>query len=128
MVYGPENRFNLHSYWDSHAVNLTMGREDVAAFSKRLFAETKPAREWENSGAVDEWPLQWATAGIAHSRRAHEGIRIASYLGPDDQKRTAHRWLIEQPSGYDDRAREITREQLARAGFRLAETLKAIWP
>jgi hypothetical protein len=128
MVYGPENRFNLHSYWDSHAVNLVMGKDDVAAFARRLFADSKPDHGWANSGAPETWPAQWATAGIAHAKQAHDGIRLVSYLGPDDAKRTAHRWLIEQPAGYDDRARAITRGQLARGGYHLAETLKAIWP
>jgi len=128
LVYGPANRFNLHSYWDSHAVNLTMGKEDVGAFSKRLFNELTPAQGWQNTGAIDTWPAQWATAGLARAKPVHDGIRIVSYLGPDDAKRTAHRWLIEQPSDYDARAREITKVQLARAGYRLAETLKAIWP
>ena len=128
LVYGPNHRFNLHSYWDSHAVNLTMGREDVATFSKRLLTEQKPGKGWANTGEVDTWPGQWATAGITRAERVHEGLRLLKYLGPDDAKRTAHRWLIEQPAGYDDRAREITRAQLALAGYRLAETLKAIWP
>jgi hypothetical protein len=29
LVYGPQDRFNLHSYWDAHAVNISMGKEDV---------------------------------------------------------------------------------------------------
>lgn len=128
LVYGPERRFNLHSYWDTHAVNITMGREDAAAFAKRLFSETKPAPGWTSSGAVDGWPAQWATEGIGRAKQVHQGIRLVEYLGPDDAKRTAHRWLIEQPQGYDDLARRITRDQLALAGYRLAQTLKAIWP
>ena len=128
LVYGPNHRFNLHSYWDSHAVNLTMGNDDVAAFSKRVFNELKPTPEWKNTGAIDTWPAQWASAGIARAKPVHEGVRLVSYLGPDDAKRTAHRWLIEQPADYDARARAITREQLSRAGYRLAETLKGIWP
>ena len=76
LVYGPANRFNLHSYWDSHAVNLTMGKEDVAAFSKRLFNEVPPAQGWQNTGAIDTWPAQWATAGIARAKPVHDGIRI----------------------------------------------------
>ncbi|HEY0872028.1 MAG TPA: S1/P1 nuclease [Vicinamibacterales bacterium] len=128
LVYGPENRFNLHSYWDSHAVNITMGQEDVATFSSRLFAEMKPEPSWSNTGDARTWPAQWAGDGLKHAKEVHKGIRLVSYLGPDDQKRTAHRWLIEQPAGYDDRARPLIRRQLAVAGYRLAQTLKAIWP
>lgn len=128
LVYGPENRFNLHSYWDSHAVNITMGQEDVATFAAHLFAEMKPGAGWSNSGDVQTWPMQWASEGLKQAKEVHAGLKLVSYLGPDDQKRTAHRWLIEQPAGYDDRARPMIRQQLAVAGYRLAQTLKAIWP
>ena len=128
LVYGPENRFNLHSYWDTHAVNISMGREDVAGFSAKLFAQTKPQPSWTNSGDAETWPAQWAAEGLARAKEVHQGIRLVSYLGPDDEKRVAHRWLIEQPAGYDDRARPLISRQLAIAGFRLATTLKAIWP
>jgi len=51
-----------------------------------------------------------------------------AYLGPDPERRTAHRWRIELPPGYDAAASARTRTQLAKAGYRLAATLKAIWP
>jgi hypothetical protein len=127
LVYGPENRFNLHSYWDAHAVNITMGSDDLATFAAKLFRD-QPQPGWANSGDPETWPAQWATEGLAHAKKAHDGIRLVSYLGPDDEKRVAHRWLIEQPAGYDDRARPLIRRQLAVAGFRLAATLKAVWP
>ena len=128
LVYGPENRFNLHSYWDTHGVNLTMQTDDVAAFATRLLRDVRPTPAWTNSGDAETWPAQWATEGLAHAKEIHRGVSIKSYLGPDEEKRVAHRWLIELPSGYDDRTRGILREQLAVAGFRLAATLKAIWP
>jgi hypothetical protein len=128
LVYGPENRFNLHSYWDSHAVNISMGQDDVTAFSARIFAQSKPEPSWTNTGDPETWPAQWATEGLARAKEIHQGIRLVSYLGPSDDKRTAHRWLIEQPSDYDQRARPLITRQLALAGYRLAATLKAIWP
>jgi hypothetical protein len=128
LVYGPQDRFNLHSYWDAHAVNLTMGREDVPTFASRLFAEVPATPDWSGSGAVDQWPEHWVNESLGHSREAYRDIVVTSYLGPDDGGRTAHRWRIEQPPGYDDAARKRVRQQLARAGYRLAATLKAIWP
>jgi hypothetical protein len=128
MVYGPELRFNLHSYWDTHAVNLSMGRDDLPAYVARLLREQPPRPDWRNTGDASTWPEQWATEALAHAKRAHDGIRILEYLGPDEAKRVAHRWRIEQPPGYDDRARAIVPGQLARAGYRLAETLRRIWP
>jgi len=128
LVYGPERRFNLHSYWDSHAVNITVQKEDAAAYAARLFAEVQPAPAWKHSGQPDTWPAQWATEGLGHAKTVHRGIRLVSYLGPDEAKRTAHRWLIEQPSDYDARARPLMRQQLAAGGYRLAAVLRAIWP
>jgi hypothetical protein len=128
LVYGPEHRFNLHSYWDSHAVNITVQKEDAAAYAARLFADVPPAPAWTHSGEPDTWPAQWATEGLGHAKAIHRGIRLVSYLGPDEAKRTAHRWLIEQPSDYDARARPLMRQQLAAGGYRLAAVLRAIWP
>jgi hypothetical protein len=128
LVYGPQDRFNLHSYWDAHAVNLTMGREDVPTFASRLFAEVPAAPGWSGTGAVEAWPEQWVNESLGHSKEAYRGIAVTSYLGADGAGRTAHRWRIEQPPGYDDLARSRVRQQLARAGYRLAATLKAIWP
>ncbi|MBA3886684.1 MAG: S1/P1 nuclease [Acidobacteria bacterium] len=128
LLYGPDNRFNLHSYWDVHAVNLAMRKEDVRAYSLRLHREMPARDEWRNAGDAETWPVQWATEALQEAKAAHKGIRIVGYLGPDDQKRTAHRWRIEQPPDYDELARAMIPVQLSKAGQRLADTLKAIWP
>src|SRR5215210_110808 len=123
LIYGAEGRFNLHSYWDSHAVNITVQQDDVSTFAARLVADVKPLPSWNGKGDVDSWPEQWVTEGLGLAKEVHRGITLVSYLGPDDAKRTAHRWSIEQPAGYDDRARAIIRQQLAAGGYRLAAVL-----
>jgi hypothetical protein len=128
LLYGPEDRFNLHSYWDTDAVNLSMRGDDVLTYATRLLQEQPVRDEWRDRGDVADWPIRWATEVLAPAKVAHEGIAIVEYLGPDAAKRTAHRWRIEQPADYDDRARRIVPGQLAKAGYRLAATLKAIWP
>jgi hypothetical protein len=129
LVYGPENRFNMHSYWDSHVVNLAMAREDVPTFSTRLLKELEPQAAWRPVGDADSWPAQIASEGLARSKDAHQGITLGGHLGPDDTRRNIpHRWTVTQPPGYDDRSRVLVRRQLALAGYRLAETLRAIWP
>jgi hypothetical protein len=128
MTYGPEGRFNLHSYWDAHAVNITMRGEDVSAFAARLMKEVRPAESWAGRGEADTWPEQWATETLGVAKEVHRGIELVAYLGPDEAKRALHRWSIQQPAGYDDRARPIMRQQLALGGYRLAAVLKAIWP
>ena len=128
LLYGPQDRFNLHAYWDSHAVNLAMRQDDVPAYAARLFAELPVRAEWKNGGDADGWPAQWAGEALARAKEVHQGIVLTDYLGPDDVGRIAHRWRIQQPPNYDEMARGRLRLQLAAAGYRLGATLKAIWP
>ena len=128
LVYGPEDRFNLHSYWDVHAVNLARRNDDIPAYAARLFTEVPVRPEWKVKGQPDTWPQQWADEVLGLAREAHRGIRLTAYLGPDDARRTPHRWRIAQPAGYDDLARTRIPVQLAAGGYRLAATLRAIWP
>lgn len=127
LLYGPEDRFNLHGYWDAHAVNISVRQENPAAYAARLFkAPVRP--EWRTVGNVDTWPARWATESLLLAKDAYREIRLLAYLGPDEAKRTPHRWRIEQPRTYDDLARRIAPAQLQAAGLRLAATLQAIWP
>lgn len=128
LLYGPQDRFNLHSYWDTHAVNLSMRKDDVPTYAERLFREMPARPEWKNEGDIETWPVQWATEALAHAKDLHEGLAITAYLGADNARRNPHRWRIEQPERYDDLARARIPVQLATAGYRLAATLKGIWP
>lgn len=128
LRYGPTDNFNLHSYWDSHAVNLAMQSADISTFAQRLVREIPVAGTWKPAGDATTWPEQWATEGLEYAREAHKGVTVLAYLGPDPQGGIAHRWRIRQPAGYDAMARGRIRTQLAKGGYRLAVTLMAIWP
>ena len=128
LVYGPEDRFNLHSYWDTHIVNLAMRNDDVLTYASRLVSELPVAPEWKDTGDPDAWPERWATEALVYAKDAHQDIKLTVYLGPDEAGRVPHRWRIEQPAGYDDRSRARIRIQLAKGGYRLAGILKSIWP
>jgi hypothetical protein len=128
LVYGPQDRFNLHSYWDAHIVNLAMRNDDVPAFASRLMTEIPAAPDWKDSGDPDGWPERWVNESLVATKEAHKDIRLLAYLGPDESGRTPHRWRIEQPPGYDDRSRTRVRIQIAKAGYRLAALLRAVWP
>jgi hypothetical protein len=128
LVYGPQDRFNLHSYWDSHIVNLAMRNEDVPTYAARLVAELPVAPDWKDTGDPDAWPERWVNEGLKYAKDAYRDIKLTVYLGPDETGRIPHRWRIEQPAGYDDRSRSLIRIQLAKGGYRLAALLKAIWP
>lgn len=128
LVYGPQDRFNLHSYWDTHIVNLAMRNDDVATYASKLVSELPVPPEWRDTGDPDGWAGRWLNDSLIYAKDAHQGVRLTLYLGPDDAGRVPHRWRIEQPAGYDDRSRARVRLQLAKAGYRLAGVLKAIWP
>jgi hypothetical protein len=127
LVYGPQDRFNLHSYWDSHIVNLAMRNDDVPAYATRLVTEVKPAPDWRDTGDPDGWPERWVNDSLRLAAEAHRDVRILAYVGADASGRTPHRWRIQQPAGYDARSREQVRMQLAKGGYRLAALLRAIW-
>ena len=119
-MYGPQDWFNLHSYWDTHIVNLAMRNDDVPTFASRLVAELPVAPEWTDTGDPD------SMAGTMAQRRPRlcpgrpSGHPDLTYLGPDEASRIPHRWRIQQPAGYDDRSRARIRIQLAKGGYRLA--------
>jgi hypothetical protein len=129
LRYGPQDAFNLHSYWDSRAVNLAMQNETAPAYATRLFAELGVMPPWRNTGDVESWPERWVNEALEYARDAHLSLTLVAYLGPDAEKRTPHRWRIEPPdAAYDDFARSRVRVQLGKGGYRLAATLRAIWP
>jgi len=127
LRYGPNDSFNLHAYWDSHAVNLAMQKQGVTAFAARLVKERGAPQAWRNAGDAETWPEEWATEVLPLARTAHADIRLLEHLAPDGAQR-GHRWRIAQPADYDALARRRISEQLARGGYRLAATLRAIWP
>jgi hypothetical protein len=128
LRYGPQDNFNMHSLWDTHAVNLAMQRSDVLAYAQRLVQDLPVPAAWRDSGDVALWPERWATEALEYAETAHKGLTITAYLGPDEDGRAAHRWRVQPPPRYEEAARQRVRIQLAKGGYRLGATLKAIWP
>ncbi|HEX8372053.1 MAG TPA: S1/P1 nuclease [Chthoniobacterales bacterium] len=123
-------RTTLHGYWDTQTVKLARdkaGREDFTAYLSKQF----PAkREWKAAGAVTTWPQQWATDTLGLSKLCFEGITLGKrFKVPWDGKQPEHfEWKVTLAPDYDAKARDIVEVQLAKAGYRLAELLKAVWP
>ena len=67
----------------------------------------------------DSW--KWPEERVAEKL---EGLRF----GPRETGPRGPRWSVTLPDGYEARALEISRTQMARGGARLAELLNAIWP
>lgn len=104
---------NLHFEWDQIADDL-----GEAATSKLLeAARAQPASQ----GGVGDWPAAWASDTIIVAHKAFKGLTFIQ---------TSHQhWDVT----FDDRNTylaskdEIQRQQLAKAGARLAELLNVIW-
>ncbi|MDY0745252.1 S1/P1 nuclease [Paucibacter sp. R3-3] len=100
----------LHAEWDD-APTLTPAALLAAA-------RAVPA----SRGAMGTWPAAWAGEAIVQARSAFAPIRFGAKSGRN--------W----PATFSDRAAyiklrdQIQAKQLARAGKRLAELLKAVWP
>ena len=97
-------------------------------YATRLLSDVPATAGWNGTGDAETWAGQWAAESLVVARQAYSGIALLEYIGPDEARRTAHRWRIRQPPDYDTRNRSIIRTQLARGGYRLAAVLRAIWP
>jgi S1/P1 Nuclease len=121
---------NLHFYWDGAAVARAMRIAGLGHSEQefaRLLAATPPAG-WQTTGAPDSWATQWATeilplAVEAHGQLViHKGDRPPPFAGTGGCT-----WTTTLDSTYEDWATENVRRQLAKAGFRLAALLVAIF-
>jgi hypothetical protein len=105
---------NMHYEWDGISVDLG------EAATKELLddARSQPS----STGAIETWPVAWATDTLLVARRAFAGTTF--------METAALKWSV----SFDDRAAylaaqdAIKRKQLAKAGARMAELLNAIWP
>ena len=82
-----------------------------------------PAPGWANSGACPRnWPKQWAQDVLPVAGSMYRQITLTT---PGAQ---ACHWHVTVTPAFETSARELTDQQLAKAGYRLAEVLKKILP
>lgn len=82
----------------------------------------------ETSGEPATWSAQWASDTIAVGHAAFTGLHFA---GKKSGSTTAPpQWTVTgtHASSYQSRAEDVKAAQLAKAGARLAQLLKALWP
>jgi hypothetical protein len=104
--------------WDSIPDEL---EQSPTATPKLLaLAKNVPA----DSGRVEDWSVIWASDTILIAHAAFSGVQFA----PDSN---GNGWVVSFTNGRDaymHDADELKRNQLAKAGARLAEILNTIWP
>jgi hypothetical protein len=106
---------NLHHTWDD--VPQEFGPQQLGTTAVEE-ARATPV----TNGDVGSWSAQWATDTIATGE--HPAFDNVSYAPEDAHKH----WQGTLPSGYDAGRVEVQRQQLLKAGARLAQLLQAVLP
>ena len=97
----------------SHAIKRCVAVADWLEPTQSAFSPT---------GDYHTWPEQWAIDSVQQAQKAYRDIEFAA-AGVAGQRL---RITIQLPSDYVDENQAIAAQQLAKAGFRLAELLNAI--
>jgi hypothetical protein len=104
---------NLHATWDAIPASLTVRHAGGVLLEH---AQAVP----ETTGQVFDWPASWATDTLGEAQQAFTGITFGAL-------QNGH-WIATLPPSYRTNMAQIKKTQLSRAGARLAQLLKAIWP
>ncbi|MEP6818811.1 MAG: S1/P1 nuclease [bacterium] len=137
------DRKNLHSFWDFTLVTslmTTVGPEITSdTLGTFLKSKVKPKASWNPHGALDTWGAQWATDSLYQSRdHTYKSVHIVGKrtipvlsggqpVVRDGQTVMQTVFDITRPVNYETLNRELVRQQLAKAGYRLAKLLDAIY-
>ena len=104
---------NLHQRWDEIPADCHERRIDAAWLAR---ARAVPRSPGEPLG----WPAAWAGGTLTQARAAFAGL----HFGP----KADNQWPVTLPANYAATMETIKKRQLTRAGARLAQLLRALWP
>lgn len=105
---------NLHRDWDNVGAVVHPGRLTAAILNE---AKAVPMTVGPASG----WSTIWATESLLEAKKSFTGLQYSAEDG-------MHHYTITLPSNYAARRKDIQRKQVIKAGARLAQLLKTIWP
>jgi hypothetical protein len=137
------DRKNLHGFWDFTLVTslMTSVGQEITSDTLGTFLKqnVRPKSSWTTHGPLNTWAAQWATESLHLSRdQTYQSVQIVGKrivpvldhgkpVVRDGQPVTMMVFDITRSSDYEARNREVVRQQLAKAGFRLAKLLDAIY-
>ena len=136
------DRQNLHSYWDFGLVKSLMSLTNQPTpdtLGTWLNQTVRPRSNWYSRGNVETWPAQWATDSLQFSRNhTYKSVRIVGKrsipvmrddkpLVENGQPVMQTVYDVSRSRNYEVENREVVRRQLAKAGFRLAKMMDAIY-
>ncbi|MCX7177088.1 MAG: S1/P1 nuclease [Proteobacteria bacterium] len=117
LVYGSNDANELHGEWDH--VSTALAGADLVSNAEKVGA---------TSGPLQGWIEIWATESVQQARKAYEGINF----GPSHPGNHANSlvWPVtfKVRKDYLTSEHEMQREQVIKAGRRLAQVLQVIWP
>ena len=120
----------LHLYWDVTVVENVMRNlkaSSVAEMTDKIMAD-KPVASVNSGNAID-WPEQWARDSLVNAKFAYFDVVATDKIKITNRKGIEYpAWYLRLPSNYIEKSTEITRTQLANAGYHLAALLSKIWP
>ena len=119
---------NFHLFWDVTAVNNAMqaaGWPGAEQDFARLLAAKAP-RDWRTAGDPETWAEQWVADIMPTARAAHSKLKI-EFKKRDPAHHDACVWQTQISPGYSKWASQQARNQIQKAGFRLAALLTAIF-
>lgn len=115
-------RKSMHSEWDA----FPSADPDAGLLDKAKLVPASP-------GDVGMWPVAWASDTV---RASHTAFTATTFLrkaqprgrGAPAPKKDAWKARFSDAAEYAETQKELKRDQVAKAGARLAALLKAIWP
>jgi hypothetical protein len=114
----------FHGEWDTPPADLIVNGTPDAKLLQMARAVPR------TSGAVDGWSGVWASDSIKLAPQVFGGLHFTMKPGTgDDPDKSPEKWDVTGiDSDYQTRTDKLKLQQIAKAGARLAQLLKAIWP
>jgi hypothetical protein len=119
LFFGNDPNQELHALWDDALVFAIRNSPDYRSLADWL-ESTQSAGS--TTGDYHTWPEQWAIDSVQQAQKAYRNIEFAAAAIAGQRLRIT----IQLPSDYVDKNQAIAAQQLAKAGFRLAELLNVI--
>jgi hypothetical protein len=116
----------VHGLWDNDAVDGAMALAGDAGRSVPQFAQwlvENLSVSWQTPGNPSVWSYKWADEILPLAREAHQRLVINPGIDQHNSHELVCLWPTSLKEKYDEWAAGKAKEQLTKAGFRLAAIL-----
>lgn len=128
----PNDSSCLHSKWDDAYVVGAMKSSNAATpsdFAKNLISQHMSDPAIRDKSDVLGWPIQWATETMGVARDdALKDVTLGAPMTGTCGFGTHPGWSVTLPDNYTKASQNKAADQIWKAGVRLTEILKSIWP